>query len=182
MVPARCPSRAGVGQLSVRTRPQFATGQYGPFLGLSYAGPMSRPTSPLAARPAVVRWLMVALALAGLGVLHGAHCPEKAQAAVMAQTGFAAQVRAAAPSLGDDVAVLAAAPVSAHHAEGLSTPGAMAGACLFLLTAVVGTALVLADVLLLTSRLIPAGGAPSASPAAEPVLCVGLADLGILRI
>ena len=143
---------------------------------------MSRPTSPRTARPAAGRWLMVVLALAGLGILHGSHCAESTQTAVLAlPIGVAAVEESVPAAIAADVAVLWTAPAPAHHNDG-RTPGALAGACLFLLAAVVGTALVLTDALRRTSPGIQDRDAPSALRIHGPVLPLCLANLGVLRI
>jgi hypothetical protein len=144
---------------------------------------VSRSPSPRVARIAGLRWLTVILALAGLGVLHGAHCVDETPVAVVAMAAAAHDGWAgAADPLGPGSSILAATPEHDGHHERHPSPGAAAGACLFLTTAVVGTALLLADALRRAPLARSTGGALRPSRGGRPSVPIPLAELGVLRI
>ncbi|HEX8627159.1 MAG TPA: hypothetical protein VF755_03185 [Catenuloplanes sp.] len=137
----------------------------------------------MVARRVLTRWLLVAFALGGLGMLHGAHCADAVPAAMTALTTAQHHLSPTSPGTRGDH--LAAVPggrvVPGHHDDGHGSPGTMAGACLVLLTAVVGAALVLAYALRRAWHVPPARGPAPPRPRYR-LPTVSVVQLGVLRI
>jgi hypothetical protein len=144
---------------------------------------VSRPPSPRAARTVAVRWLTVALAVIGLGVLHGAHCADDVPvAAVALAAAHHDEPPTAADAAPSEEAAIPHAAAQGHHDDGQSPPCAMTGACLLLRTAVAGTGPVVADTLRPALHASSTDGVPPPSPSGRPLPRVPLAELGVLRI
>jgi hypothetical protein len=139
-------------------------------------------SQPLSARPWLLRWLLVVLTLAGLGILQGGHCADDMSVDL---TASAAPISAAVEMR--DTAAVAASPGAAEHQHGdmrtqteRNSFGSTADDCHVLPATVAGTAAAAGLSMPTAVRTVVAG--PRPGPFKQHLLlAMTLAHLGVSR-